>query len=349
MRKVLIDCDILRYSHGSIEMKHPFLDGEFIPAPSETICGLVDQIIRETLKACNTTEYLCVLSGKGNFRNEIALQAEYKGNRDPNKARPYHFDTVGNHIKDNHPHIVIDGHEADDFMGYTQYEDWKASEDKDPETLKTIIASRDKDLRTVQGWHYSWHCGEKQPEKPLYYISPSEGMHQFFYQMLIGDNTDNIIGCGKKELVKWGTETNEHGEKVPRMMLRRKGVGSKGALEILRHCKTVGDMKLAIFKEYEDLFGNAYEEVMLENARLLFIGQTQDNLFEWSWLDKYLDIENESFDDKPKEKKTRKRKPKTLEEASDTLTIETIAEAIETERKANPDAFEIPVFKKESE
>lgn len=318
---LLIDSDILRYSHGSIETKHPFLEGEFIPASSEQITRLVDDVIAKSCKACGTTDYICVLSGKGNFREEVAKQAEYKGNRDPSKSRPYHFDTVGNHIIENHPHVVIDGHEADDYMGYIQYNDWKTSfKDSgfniNPDNLKTIIGSRDKDLRTVQGWHYSWECGAKQPEKPLYYISPSKGMYQFFYQMLIGDNTDNIMGCGVKKMVPWGKEINEKGEEVPRMMLRRKGVGDKAAHKILQSCLTVRDMVQEVAQQYGEVFGHEeYDEVMLENARLLFIGQTQDNLFEWSWLSKYYDLPNEQYVDPASiVKRTRKRKLRTEEQ-----------------------------------
>lgn len=323
-RKVLIDCDILqlRYSHGSIQMGHPFLEGEFVPANPATICRLVDTVIEQTLKACDTTDYLCILSGKGNFRNEVALQVAYKGNRDPSKPRPYHYDTVGNHIIQNHPYQIVDGHEADDCMGYTQYQDWKRffSEtgfDIDPENLGTIIASRDKDLRTVQGWHYSWASGPTQPAKPLYYISPARGMYQFFYQMLIGDNTDNIMGCGQKVMTPWGKTINEAGEEVPRMMLRRKGIGEKTADKILSAQKTVREMRDAVFAEYLALFGEGCDDLMLENARLLFIGQTQDNIFEWSWLDKYLDLENELYvDPETVPKKTRKRRKKSTEDAT---------------------------------
>lgn len=295
------------------------MPGQFIPAPANQITRLVDEVIERAKEACKTDEYLCVLSGEGNFRNEVAKQAPYKGNRKEAKPRPYHYDTVGAHILKNHPVVVVDGHEADDYLGYTQYQGWKEQFRKqaagfglNPEELATIIASRDKDLRTIQGWHYSWSCGENQPEKPLYYISPSQGMYQFFYQMLIGDNTDNILGCGIKKLVPWGKELNEEGEEVPRMMLRRKGVGDKGAHKLLSACKSVSDMKEVVALEYTEMFGTeAYRDIMMENARLLFIGQTQENLFEWKWLDKYLNLENELYvDPETVPKKTRKRKKK---------------------------------------
>jgi len=312
MKKLLVDADILRYSYGSVQMKHPYIEGAFIPAPPEQVCKLVDNLIERSCEACKTTDYICALSGKGNFRHDIAKQVPYKGNRNPNMSRPYHYDTLTDHIIKNHPHVVVDTREPDDWIGATQYADWKylsSQPDFNIDQLNTIIATTDKDLRTLPGWHYSWCCGKKQPERPMYYITPAEGMYQFFYQMLIGDNTDNIMGCGKKELVPWGKEVNEEGEEVPSMMVRRKGVGETGAKKILNSCKTVADMKDRIFEAYKDRFKEEYEEIMLENARLLFIGQSEDNLFEWRWIDDYLELENDKYvDTTTRPKRTRKKK-----------------------------------------
>lgn len=305
-RKVLIDGDIFRYQMGAIQMKHPFLD-ELVPAESSVITRMVDDLIGSICNACGSTNYIVFLSGKNNFRNEVAKQAKYKGNRNPNQTRPYHFETVGEHLEKNHPFKFIDGKEADDEMGSTQREDFLShhlSEDFNIDKLNTIIASRDKDLRTVPGLHYSWACGKDQPEKPLYYIPVDKAKHMFFYQMLIGDNTDNIIGCGVKQLTKWGFEKDlegnvlldEEGNKVPHMMERRKGVGKKGALKLLSKCKTVLDMKEAVTKEYMNLFKDDFEEIMLENAKLLYIGQEPDSQFDWSWIDYALTYENTNYE-----------------------------------------------------
>lgn len=265
MLKALIDADIFRYQIGSIQAAHPFLEGEYIPAPETEIKRLIDDLIEHIIKATGADSYICPLSGQGNFRHSIAKQEPYKGNRDPNSQRPYHYDTVGEYIRNYHPSIVVDNIEADDWLGIEQR--------KDPE--HTIICSRDKDLGTVFGWHYRWACGDRQPERPNHWITPYEAREFFFHQMLTGDNTDNIMGCGKREEVMWGGK----------LQLRRKGVGQKGADKILATCNTVQEMYDAVKLEYEKVFGEEHEEVMLENARLLYIGQTQDNLFQWDWLD----------------------------------------------------------------
>lgn len=262
--KLLIDCDIARYQIGSIKVKNPFNKKSMIPAPIETIHYHTEELIKNAIKATKATEYLCVLSGKGNFRHEIAKSAPYKGNRDPNTARPYHYDTVGLYILDNHPSIVVDGIEADDYLGIEQRKDLE----------NTITGSRDKDLDTYPGYHYRWACGESQPERPLKWISHFEAIKFFFTQMLTGDNTDNILGCGIRKEVMWGGK----------LVLRRKGVGKKGAEDILSNCTTVAQMYIAIHKEYTELFGDQADEIMLENARLLYIGQLADNLFNWDWI-----------------------------------------------------------------
>lgn len=281
---VLIDCDIHRYQHGSIEMPHPFAghgeipDDAMVPASADHIRYMVDQTIEETIRATGATDYICALSGKGNFRFDIAKQQPYKGNRDPKLKRPYHYDTVGDHIISTHPHHIVDGIEADDWLGITQRSD----------PGRYCIASRDKDLKTVHGWHYRFACGKSQPAVPMHWMSEYEATNFFFYQMLIGDNTDNIPGCGIRELRKWGTTTEIDADgkevKVPKMVLRRKGVGSQEALDTLEDCLTNQDMYEAVHAKYVEVFEEKADEVMLEMARLLYIGQKPDNLFEWSWL-----------------------------------------------------------------
>ncbi|MGL5581568.1 MAG: hypothetical protein ACRDCE_11475 [Cetobacterium sp.] len=212
----------------------------------------------------------------------MAKQQPYKGNRDPNSTRPYHYDTITEHIIGTHPHIVVDGIEADDWLAIEQR--------ADPE--HTCISTRDKDMLTVFGNHHRPACGAKQPEIKMHWVTPYQATEFFMYQMLIGDSTDNIPGCGEKKLVMWG------GKEV----LRRKGVGSGKAKKILDLCNSVGEMYEAVKAEYQAIFSeDDYEDRMLENARLLYVGQNPDKLFEWSWLDFSLTRNNNSVNNEEKE------------------------------------------------
>lgn len=270
--RAIIDGDIFRYQIGSIELENefatPFLKEPRkarMPAPVDEIKRIVDETIEHIVKATGSDKYIVCLSGKGNFRLDVAKQQPYKGNRDPNTARPYHYDTVGDHIIAAHPHVVVDGIEADDWMAIQQRKEPKGN----------IICSRDKDLMTCFGWHYRWACGEKQPEKLNHWISEFDSKKFFFHQMLIGDNTDNICGCGERIEMMWGGK----------LTLRRKGIGEKAAQQLLADCSTVEELYNTVSECYQNQFGDRWEEVMLENARLLYIGQTAEKLFEWSWLD----------------------------------------------------------------
>lgn len=270
--RAIIDGDIFRYQIGSIELENefatPFLKEPRkarMPAPVDEIQRIVDETIEHIVKATGADKYIVCLSGKGNFRLDVAKQQPYKGNRDPNLARPYHYNTVGDHIIAAHPHVVVDGIEADDWMAIQQRKEPKGN----------IICSRDKDLMTCFGWHYRWACGEKQPERLNHWISEFDSKKFFFHQMLIGDNTDNIPGCGKRIEMMWGGK----------LTLRRKGIGEKAAQNLLVDCSTVEELYNVVSECYQNEFGDEWEEVMLENARLLYIGQTEDKLFEWSWLD----------------------------------------------------------------
>lgn len=267
----LIDADVLRYELGAVQLDHPYIKGEKVPAPSSFVEGLVQDRIETILDRTGAKDFLLFLTGPGNFRFEIAKQQPYKGNRE-DFEKPHHWKTVDRYLRITYPSKIREafGNEADDELGITQLRSVLAG-DKD----NTCIASRDKDLRTVEGWHYSWACGEDQPEKPLRYITQLEGYRFFFQQMLTGDNTDNIIGCGKKLEVMWGG----------RLMLRRKGVGKKAAEKILADLENQQQMYDAVRQQYVEVFEEEADTVMLEQARLLFIGQTEKQQFKWHWIE----------------------------------------------------------------
>ncbi len=279
---LFVDGDVLRYQVGSIMQKHPFIPNEKIPAEEKFITQTVKNMVDRAIEACEANEVRVVLSGSGNFRNEVATIQPYKGNRS-GFEKPFHYKTVEKFLIENYPTVIIHEREADDYLGDVLR--WFPDH--------AICGSRDKDLRTVPGYHYSWACGENQPEKPLYKVSPYDAWHFFFYQMLIGDNTDNILGCGIKKEMKWGK--NEDG--TPRMMMRRKGVGKIGAKKILDNAKDTTELFERVYQEYENLFGKDADSVFIENARLLFIGQTPDKMFEKSWIEhhenpEYKEVEN---------------------------------------------------------
>ena len=122
-------------------------------------------------------DYKGFLTGKGNFRNDIAVTAPYKGTRPTEK--PVHLQALRNHLVADWGFVVTEGIEADDAVGIAAYE---VSEDE------SIMVHIDKDLNQFRGHHYNYRKKEK------YYVSEFAGWHSFYLQILTGDRVDNIEG-----------------------------------------------------------------------------------------------------------------------------------------------------------
>ena len=129
------------------------------------------------------------LTGPGNFR--FNYYPEYKANR-IGTPRPKWEPDVRQFLIEKYGAKLSEGCEADDMVGALQ-------------TDNTIIAHIDKDINMIPGWHYDWGLMRKgiqvrEPRK--YFITPEEAIYNFYYQMLIGDTTDNlkgVVGIGPKK------------------------------------------------------------------------------------------------------------------------------------------------------
>lgn len=313
--KALIDGDIIRYQIGSLTQRHPFLKTKAMPANTDWVEKHAEIIIQRCIEATQADDYQIFFTGQGNFREKIATIQLYKGHR-LELERPANWEVVDKYIKTKHSDKVIttNGNEADDALAQIRYR---------VDSKDYVICSRDKDLRTSPGNHFSWSCGVAQPEKPLCFISVYEAWFFFFKQMLMGDATDNILGCGLKEPTYWGglkelTNAGYTVRKAKKMLskalrspltafvlesrfgiatsLRRRGVGPAEARIILQDCITLGDMKDAIFSNYKLYYPDNYEEVILENARLLYMGQTEHSLFKWEMFKPFMEVTKEQDD-----------------------------------------------------
>lgn len=122
--------------------------------------------------------YQLYLTGKGNFRKEIAVTAPYKGNR--TGEPPRHIQAIRQHMIDNWGAVVTEGEEADDAIAI-------AASKPDLNELH-VMASVDKDFDQVPGIHYDFVNDIE------YVIEPEEGLKLLYKQILTGDAIDNIIG-----------------------------------------------------------------------------------------------------------------------------------------------------------
>jgi hypothetical protein len=263
----LIDADILRYEIGfSGEYKEEGSDDVIIREwdfVQELLDNRINHICREVEATVQPIIFLtgnnhsvrvrnriCKYSGEvpiemvRPFREDVAVTKPYKGTRVG--AKPYHFDNITAYLLANYNCDVAYGVEADDRMALLQ-------------SGQTIICSRDKDLRMVDGWHYGWECGKQASFGPelisrkgwLRLDERDEtkirggGLKFFFYQMLVGDAVDNIPGCPK--------------------------VGPKKAFPLLEACKTKRDHEEAVIECYKKAYGEGFEEKLEEQSKLLWM------------------------------------------------------------------------------
>jgi hypothetical protein len=163
----LIDADSLIYAVG-------FSSND---AEEPIAVSRLEQTMVELCMDLDCEDYKGFLTGKGNFRDELAVTAPYKGQRTSEK--PVHFQALKCHLVTSWGFTVVKGIEADDAVGIAAY---AVPEDQ------TIMVHIDKDLNQFRGWHYNYR------KKQKYYVSEFEGLVAFYTQILTGDRIDNIIG-----------------------------------------------------------------------------------------------------------------------------------------------------------
>jgi len=272
--KALIDADILVYSCGFSAEKpiwRVFINGEDKPRATfrykkelnewVKAVGLADdeykaakdievgpvshalsnakQLIERILLRTGADEYQLYLTGKGNYREEIATILPYKGNRD-SSHKPHHYDSIIRYLTENWGAITVEGIEADDAMSTAQMSGvYNRGFKRYPDTC---IATIDKDLDMVPGNHYNWN------KDVLYFVDEETAMTWFYAQLIMGDATDNIQG-------------------IP-------GAGKKKAEKVLSSCETEEDMYWAVldlYQAYYSTLGYKPMDALIENARLLWM------------------------------------------------------------------------------
>ena len=138
-------------------------------------------VIQEEVSDLRAGIQLC-FTGNSEFRKR--LDPAYKANR-AGRKKPIGFKAFKQELLLNHNGFQHNEIEADDALGILAT--GLAKEGKE-----VVIVSGDKDLNQIPGHHY-W------PYKPEgerhWYVTPNEGLFNFYTQVLIGDSTDNIPGC----------------------------------------------------------------------------------------------------------------------------------------------------------
>ena len=179
---ILIDGDIFAYRAAfSCEDKDV-----------EDALDKVDDLIQWSIYACvleyDVEDYQVFLTGKGNFRYDIAISHEYKGNR-KDVEKPQHLEAIRKHMIKAWEAVVSKGEEADDLIGIAATEGGKES----------IVVSIDKDMLQIPCRHYNPN------KKEFTVVADFDGLKFFYTQILTGDRADNIkglYGVGPKKAEK---------------------------------------------------------------------------------------------------------------------------------------------------
>lgn len=191
------------------------------------------QNVKTTIEAVNAKFPDCMpmyfLDGPGNFRDEIATIKKYKGNRDTSHKPKYY-----NEIRDwmvAHGATLVPEIEVDDLIGISQ---WGAG------IGTTCIISSDKDMDQIPGLHYDW------TKSRLFDVSFQEADLMLFYQMLVGDTSDNIPGIDQ--------------------------IGPVRAAALLQECNYDLDrVREDVKRQYQKQYGEGWELAYQEIGRLLYI------------------------------------------------------------------------------
>lgn len=175
----LIDADFLIYRIGFTTEEEP------IGIAKARLTEWLEDFIYVKLKV---DFYYTWITGKTNFRFDLAKTVPYKGNR-KDASKPIHYDALREHLIKRHDAIVTVGEEADDTVAI--------------DSVKLLdqcwIVHVDKDLDQLQGWHYNPVKDER------YYVDEFTAYKSFCVQLLTGDRTDNIPclqGIGPKKAEK---------------------------------------------------------------------------------------------------------------------------------------------------
>ena len=167
-KELLIDADYLSYGVGfaSEEDSEKYAKSRLV----ETL----EDLVYIHLKA---DSYEAFLTGKNNYRYDVAKTVPYKGNRKDAK-KPKHYDALRECMVTRLGAVVVQGQEADDEVAIRMT--------KEPD--KYLLVGVDKDLRQIPGWHHN-------PQKAkTEYINDFEAYKNFCLQLLTGDRVDNIPG-----------------------------------------------------------------------------------------------------------------------------------------------------------
>ena len=257
----LIDADLIAYEAASAA---DMVEEGYERRSFDYVIDKVDESIKFITENSGCDSYELFITGKDNFRYDIATVKPYKGNRS-DKPKPFYLESTRK-LLESYGAVVCDGMEADDML---------AVRAREMEYKDCCICSRDKDLRMVPCMQYSWEVGLQPEWGPELVDTLGElhfrfsdkilkngeksnaikkvwgtGLKWFYAQLIIGDSTDNISGL--------------------------EGKGGGLVHQVIHPCTSEEELFTAAFSAYTDKYGDTAAERLLEQGRLLWMHDTLD-------------------------------------------------------------------------
>lgn len=300
---LLVDGDMVAFSHCAAEEYGKELED----VNFGKIAMSMDSKMDFMMKQLGATDVLTLISGDFNMRHVIS--PDYKANRD-GVWRPHNLKNAKAHLMTAWNGLRMEGLEADDMLAMLARHEYelvmgKLNRVREMNHLgpcvfdEVIIASLDKDLRQVgrlaggpKITHYQWerasqNIGEKKIVVEGFgdlrvIVKPSgksqkkevkgEGPKFFLWQLLTGDSTDGVIGCGKmvKKIRKSGKNAGDE-------YIAREGVGSIEAFELLKNANSYAEGLRIVQTQYVIHFADAWKEALLKAGRLMYMAHMVDD------------------------------------------------------------------------
>ena len=236
----------------------------------------INNKIDKMMNDAGCTRYMFFVTTKFNFRDQLV--DDYKANR-ADVERPVNLAWAKRWAVTSLNAFFHKGLEADDLLGIHAGKN-------------TVTWSVDKDIRQIPGKHLDDATGkiievtnigrleekhwvtEAGAKKSKIYF---EGTIGLYFQMLTGDDTDYIIGCGVRN-----KKVYKSGHKKGEAYISRDGVGPKQAYKLLitalmyKGDRKVLDVTLDVVKaQYHKVHGDDWQKHLETQANLLFMVRLQ--------------------------------------------------------------------------
>lgn len=222
-------------------------------------CRLILRNKRKQLAVAvrNAKQLWFLTKGSTLWRNEDAQIQGYKANRE-GMEKPVYYDDIRQFMVDKFHATICEGLEADDSMASLGRNN----------VGRVIIASPDKDMLTIEGYHLN----PNKMKEGVFYTTRLEACRNLYIQMLMGDRIDNIKGLsGDRQKAGWGIKT---------------------ATKAINQFITEADMAKFVAQEYQRKYPDGvigydgithltWQEMLVETANLLFLRRYHHTQFTW--------------------------------------------------------------------